>query len=327
MADRMNISRRGVVAGLAGATALGWNGLALGQAQPKSDAEVVRVGVVKVAGVTDVFAAQKLGFFKDAGVNVETTVSRSGAEGQAAVVAGQMEFLPLNSVSMILGLHQNFGFKAAADGFRSPKTAPGTSAILVRTDDSVRTPKDLEGKTVGIVTRKALHELYLTLWCAKQGVDIKKLKLMEVPYAQMVDVLAAKQVDAVVPLEPMITRGLSGGKVKVLSFYDLEVEPGHANGLWVGMGKWIDVHPVATAKFQAAVYRAQRHLSENPKEADALISEWTGLPPEFVSKMAKDLFLSEMPLDSLKKQVASMRELGWITRDVDVASALWQPKE
>jgi NitT/TauT family transport system substrate-binding protein len=324
MSNEFQISRRAALAGLAGACTLGLQRGAFAQSGDKSDAEVVRVGVVKVAGVSDIFTAQKLGYFKDEGVNVQTTVIRSGAEGQAAVVSGQMEFLPLNSASMILGLHQNFGFKAAADGFRAPERAPGTSAIVVRSDGPVASPKDLEGKTVGIVTRKALHELYLVLWCAKNGVDLKKLRLIEVPYAQMIDVLLSKQVDAVIPLEPMITRGISDGKAKVLAYYDTEVEPGHANGLWVGMGKWVDAHPIATRKFQAGIYRAQDYLNKNPREADKLIAEWTGLPADLVAKMGKDLFKSEMPVASLEGQVKSMRELGWIEREVKVADALWK---
>jgi NitT/TauT family transport system substrate-binding protein len=324
MSYEFQISRRAVLAGLAGTCALGVQPGAFAQTGDTSDAEVVRVGVVKVAGVSDIFTAQKLGYFKDEGVNVQTTVIRSGAEGQAAVVSGQMEFLPLNSASMILGLHQNFGFKAAADGFRAPERAPGTSAIVVRSDGPVASPKDLEGKTVGIVTRKALHELYLVLWCAKNGVDVKKLRLIEVPYAQMIDVLLSKQVDAVIPLEPMITRGISDGKAKVLAYYDTEVEPGHANGLWVGMGKWVDAHPIATRKFQAGIYRAQDYLNKNPQEADKLIAEWTGLPADLVAKMGKDLFKSEMPVASLEGQVKSMRELGWIEREVKVVDALWK---
>jgi NitT/TauT family transport system substrate-binding protein len=324
MSYEFQISRRAALAGLAGTCALGLQRNAFAQTGDTSDAEVVRVGVVKVAGVSDIFTAQKLGYFKDEGVNVQTTVIRSGAEGQAAVVSGQMEFLPLNSASMILGLHQNFGFKAAADGFRAPERAPGTSAIVVRSDGPVASPKDLEGKTVGIVTRKALHELYLVLWCAKNGVDVKKLRLIEVPYAQMIDVLLSKQVDAVIPLEPMITRGISDGKAKVLAYYDTEVEPGHANGLWVGMGKWVDAHPIATRKFQAGIYRAQDYLNKNPQEADKLIAEWTGLPADLVAKMGKDLFKSEMPVASLEGQVKSMRELGWIEREVKVVDALWK---
>lgn len=326
MSRDIRISRRAAMAGAAGAAFLGASGLTRAQSTDRSDAEVVRVGVVKIGGVADIHTAQKLGYFRDEGLNVETVVVRSGAEAQAAVVAGRMEFLPLNCVSFIFGLHEGFGFKAAADGFRAPMNPPGTSAVLVRNDNSVNTPADLERKTVGVVSRKGLHELYFTLWCRKHNVDIAKVRMLEVPYGQMIDVVTNRQVDAVLPLEPIITRGLADGRLKVLAFYDSEVEPGHANGLWVGMGRWMDAHPIATRKFQAAVYRAHATLTGEAAQASKMIAEWTDLAPEVVEKMGRDLFATDMPLQSMEGIARSMRELGWIQKEVNIADALWRAK-
>ena len=124
----LNLTRRATLIAAAGATALLASTRSWGQSNEPSDAPTVRVGVVKVTGVTPIYTAIKLGYFRDEGLNVETTVIRSGTEAQSAVAAGQLEFIPLNIASFIYGLHEGFDFKVAADSFRAPITPPGTAA-------------------------------------------------------------------------------------------------------------------------------------------------------------------------------------------------------
>lgn len=321
----MRISRRtllGIVAAASMAAACAIPAVAQDGA---SEADVVRVGAVPVSGQTDIHVAKSLGFFDEEGLNVEIVKVRSGAEAQAAVVSGNLEFIGVNAVSMILGLHEGFDFVAAADGFRAPRKEPGTAAIVVRNDGSVKAPKDLEGKRLGIVTRRGLHELYLVDWARKHDVNLEAVTIMEVAYPQMVDTLISDQVDAVIPLEPFIGRGMQSGKIEVLSYYDTEIDPGHANGLWVGMGSWAKAHPNATTKFQKAINRAHQYLNDNPDKRLQLTAEWTGLDPELLKEIAEDEFATDMPVASVQKQADTMLDLGWLKKPVNVSTAFWQP--
>lgn len=305
-----------LVAGLvlAAATTLG---LVAAQADTK-----VRIGAVPISGHLDVYTADKLGFFKDEGLDVEIVQVRSGAEAQAAVIAGDLHFIGVNGISMIFGLHEGFEFVVAADGFRAPETAPGTSAIVVRAG-TIQSPKDLEGQRLGIVARRGLHELYLKMWADENDVELSNITFIEVGYSQMIDSLVAEQIDAVIPLEPIITAGVKSGKVEVLSYYDTEVDPGHANGLWVGMRSWADENVDAINGFQNAVNRAHTYLNENPEERARLTVEWTKLDPELVAAAAQDLFTTELPVKSVQWQADQMHELGWIENEVDVSGAFW----
>ena len=49
------------------------------------EATKIRVGVLKIAGQTNAYIAQKQGFFKKRGLDVELTIIRSGAEGLSAM--------------------------------------------------------------------------------------------------------------------------------------------------------------------------------------------------------------------------------------------------
>lgn len=284
----------------------------------------IRVGAVPVAGQTDVHTAQTLGFFEEEGVSVEIVTVRSGAEAQAAVISGNLEFIGVNAVSMIFGLHEGFDFIVAADGFRAPSTPPGTSAIMVRADGQINTPGDLAGKRLGLVSRRGLHEMYLVLWANMHSLDLASVNLVEVGYGQMIDSLISNQVDAIIPLEPFITRGLRDGRVEVLSFYDTEIDPGHANGMWVGMRGFAESHPDAVSGFQRAIFRAHEFLNENPDERHRLTAEWTGLDLDMVLELAPDEFAADMPIQSVQWMADTMLELGWIERELDVTGAFWQ---
>src|SRR5690606_21880543 len=111
---------------------------------------------------------------------------------------------------------------------------------------------------------------------------------------------------------------------KVLSFYDTETAPGHANGLWVGMKKWVDANPAAARKFARAVNRAHDYLNNNPDARIKLIGEWTGFPEAFVKKMGGDVFATTMPVQSIRDQVDQMIANGWITKKIDISQAVWE---
>ncbi|MEQ9815457.1 MAG: ABC transporter substrate-binding protein [Azospirillaceae bacterium] len=283
----------------------------------------VRIGAVPISGHLDVYTAETLGYFDEEGLDVEIVQVRSGAEAQAAVIAGDLNFIGVNGISMIFGLHEGFEFVVGADGFRAPNEPPGTSAIVVRADGGIDEPADLEGQRLGIVTRRGLHELYLVMWAEENDVDLSTITFIEVGYGQMIDALVAEQVDAVIPLEPIITAGVQSGRVEVLSFYDTEVDPGHANGLWVGMRDWAEENTDAMNGFQNAVNRAHTYLNENPEERARLTVEWTNQSPELVAAAAEDEFTTELPIESVQWQADRMHELGWIENEVDVSGAFW----
>ena len=133
------------------------------------DAGKIRVGLIRLTVHGMVYAAEKLGYFKDEGIQVEPVIIRNGPEGQAAVVGGSLEFAGVNSVSFLFARSEDFPLIAVADAARGPDKPPAPIAILTLAGGPIDAPRNLEGKIVGTGARKTIAELHFILWADASG--------------------------------------------------------------------------------------------------------------------------------------------------------------
>ena len=296
------------------------------RAVEKSDAAPIRVGLIKITIQGAVFAAEKLGYFKEEGLKIEPVLVQNGAAGLAALAGDSLEFTGCPSTSFLMGRQEGFPFVAVADGARGPDSPPGPIAMLARNDGSINTPKDLEGKIIGTGSRKTTAELHFVFWAKKHGLDPDKVRYIEMPVPSLQDALISKQVDAIVTLEPFVTRALDDKKIKVIGYPDVEMEPGYSSALWIGREGWIKDHPIATEKFVRSIYRANEYLTKHLDQRIKLMAEWTGLSEDLLKRTAPDVLYTGLPTESLQRQFILMKTLGWIRPDFnfnEVEKALW----
>ena len=65
---------------------------------------------------------------------------------------------------------------------------------------AIKSPKDLEGKRIGVNVINSTAWLHAVAWLEKHDVDRTKVRFSEVPFPQMNDPLLAGQLDAIVRL-------------------------------------------------------------------------------------------------------------------------------
>jgi ABC-type amino acid transport substrate-binding protein len=89
-------------------------------------------------------------------------------------------------------------------------------AVLVKDSGPIRTPKDLEGRTVAVNTLQNVGPLTINAALEKAGVDYESVKYVEVPFPEMAAALEADRVDAAWVVEPFVTQGRRSGARPVL---------------------------------------------------------------------------------------------------------------
>ena len=147
----------------------------------------IKVGVVPVVDVAPLYLGIKKGFFKDEGLDVTPVVAQGGAAIIPAVVNGDQEIGFSNIVSLLLGQTHNLPVQVISQGIQATDDPNNdTAAVAVAKDSPIKTVKDLEGKTIAINTLKNISELTVKAALDGQGVDVSKLKFVEVPLPDMV---------------------------------------------------------------------------------------------------------------------------------------------
>src|SRR5580692_8332779 len=171
----------------------------------------LRVSTIPIIDTAPLAAAIAQGYFKDEGLDVDTTPTVGGAVGLPAVAAGQVQIGYSNLVSIVLGAQQGLGFQIIAAGSASGDMPPNTAGIFARKDSGFKTGADLEGKRIGVNTRNSINWLVVREWVRLNGGNPDRLTFLEVPFPSMADALRGNQIDVGYTVEPFLGAAVASG--------------------------------------------------------------------------------------------------------------------
>lgn len=220
------------------------------------------------------YAARDQGYYRDAGFDVEIVKSEGSNDAVRRVGAGVMDFGFGDLGAMILGRTRGLAVKGTAIVLDKDP-----SSIYTLKKAGVRTPKDLEGKSVGAGSAVSLRDLWPSL-AAANGVDMKKVTWVDMPGAAYVASLLSGKVDAIatyVTTLPSfeIQAKKQGDEIAVLSFADFGVDT-YGAGIFTTEDT-IRTKPDLVRKFTQASLRGYAWAFENP---DAAVQAFLRAHPE-----------------------------------------------
>ena len=180
----------------------------------------IRLGCTAADAFAEGFYAQELGFFKKAGLDVDISVFSSGSALATAAAGGALDVGISNTATLSNAFSRGIPVRILAGGGNYSSAAP-TVQMLVLKSSPIAAPKDLEGRTVGILTIRDTTQLGTMLWMQKAGADYTKVHFAEMPFAPMQAALERGTVDAIVLTEPWLGTARSSPTIRLLaSIYD-----------------------------------------------------------------------------------------------------------
>jgi NitT/TauT family transport system substrate-binding protein len=129
----------------------------------------------------------------------------------------------------------------------SASAAEAWDGVVVRANSAIKAPKDLEGKTIAVNALKGSAELSIRAVLARHGVDVSKLKFLEVPFPDQLAALQAGRVDAAAPVEPFVTQARAAG-ARVLFSYFAGLQPKLTVGTYFAMTPFIQKNDDVVAR-------------------------------------------------------------------------------
>ena len=238
----------------------------------------ILVGYWPIAAALPFYVSAQMGYWKDAGVDVELVKFADQVKVTEALLAGRINATATGTGSTQLALAElaspNF-FKILGANLSSEKSI--LDEIIVAKDSPYKKISDLKGKKIatGVGPQAALEAKMIF---AKNGVDGP---IMELSPAQHVASIAAGQIDAAYTYEPNGTVGRLNGTVRVLeagvrSKYML----GDGNAPWYGGAAVIATETMKSApgevkKYITGMKRGFDEVRKNINAARAVYPAYT----------------------------------------------------
>lgn len=226
--------------------------------------------------------ADRLGYFKDEGLNVEISDFSGGAKALQAVIGGSADVVSGAYEHVVDMQMKNQSFKAFVLQGRNPDLAIGVSKTTM---PNYKVPADLKGKSIGVTAPGSSTHIILSHWLTKNGVKPSDVSIIGVgATAGAVAALRTGKIDAISNLDPSITILETAGDIKIVA--DGRTTEG-AKALFGGSlpagclyatTDFVNKHPKTIQALTNAMVRALKWMQKaTPEEVAATV------PPQYVS--------------------------------------------
>jgi NitT/TauT family transport system substrate-binding protein len=291
----------------------------------KGEPATLKVGVIPIADVAPLYIGIDKGFFKQEKLTIDPKPAEGGAAIVASVVSGEDQVGFSNTTSLLIANSKNVPVKLIAQGVVGADTEDKAwDAVLVKGDSSIKSPKDLEGKTVAVNTLQNVGPLTINTALKAEGVDYTKVKYAEVPFPDALGALDAGRVDAAWEVEPFVSLAKSQGDKPILYPYE-QTAPNLTVASYFTTTQYAEQNSDVIDRFVKAMNKSLAYTQSHPAEVRKIVLTYTKIPPEAAKAMTLPVWKTDVGRPTIEKQATLAKEYGFLDEDPDLDELIRQP--
>lgn len=292
--------------------------------QPASAQDKIKLGVLPFSESLAAIIADKKGFFKEEGLDVEITKFDSGAIAVPVLQSGRIDIVLSNTISTLQAIEQGLDAIVLAPGAIVRTSPPDTTTALVVPKGSIKSIKDLEGKRIAVNVINSSAWLHMVAALEKHGVDRTKVRFAEVPFPQMNDPLLNGQLDAIGQVEPFRSALMATGKADIVAWTYVETAPNTDITQYIALKPWVEKNRATVAKFVRAVTKGAQFSAANEAETRDINQQFTNLNPALKDKVLLPRLGTEVSLKELNHTMGMMQKYGLLKQPVDLSVRIFK---
>jgi NitT/TauT family transport system substrate-binding protein len=262
----------------------------LARARPVAAQSMVTVRMG--AGPTDSFAeplfALDAGFFKRAGLAVELNLSPAL---MPALVGGAIDVSLGDVIQIANPVNAGVDLASFAGAGLYTSAAP-TTLFCAAKNGPIRVAKDLEGQAIGIVLVASLSDMAVREWMRRNGADLDKVRMIEMPFATMAPALQRGTVAAVMLPEPFLSDARND--VRVLGNAYEAIAASFYISIFMATRTWLTANPDVAKRVQQALYDTARWANTHRDETATILAKYARLDVERVHAMTRSTFATSL---------------------------------
>jgi len=256
--------------------------------------EAVKIGYLRLVMSLPTFVAQGKGLFSQEGLQVELIPFDSATAIMDALMASRIDCIGSTGTTGFW-----FAAQSAPQRFKifllyGTKSMEEDNAfsVVVKKDSPLKGLKDLKGKKVG--TYPGASSVALAKAVISTQIDPDKVIFTEIPPPNMIQVLAAGQIDAFFAPEPCGTIAIAQGVGRYLRESPLtllKLRRGIPGAAFAFSAKFLQGSPEQAKRLKSCFDKAVDYIRTNEKETRPYLAKYTGLPEPVAMSIPFDQFI------------------------------------
>ncbi len=232
-----------------------------------SEAGAIRLGMTTWVGYGPLFLARDLGYFKDAGLDVELKIIEESSIYMAAVASGELDGSAATVDEMMKWRRPDFCFKSIV----ALDDSHGGDGVLATND--VKAFTDIKGKDVAL-NEGSVSEFWFNLLLTKNGMTESDVNIVNMTSDDAAAAFIGGRIPVAVTWEPHLTETRKSGQGQVL--VDSSTTPGAIVDVVSLTCDIVEKRPDEVKAFVSAYYKAVEYIKANPDKAYEIMAKGVG---------------------------------------------------
>ena len=281
----------------------------------------IRIGVTPTEVYAEAYYAADEGFFTKGGLDATVETLSSGSAAANAILGGSLDVGITTPLLLANAILRQVPFVLIAGGPLSTLKDP-QSMLCVKSTSPIKTAKDLEGKTVGMIVLKTTTELSLDAWLDKNGADRAKVHRVEVLFSEMESALDRGTVDAAIISEPFLTTSLHSGTIRSIGNPNLAIAPAYLLGAWFTTRTFAQQNPDTVKKFVDVIYSTAKWANTHRDATALIVSKYMKIDPNVTKVMNRIEYAETMRYPEMQALLDSGVRYGALPKPVVAADMM-----
>lgn len=280
-----------------------------------AQAGTLSIGHTTWVGYGTLYLARDLGYFKEAGLDLQLTTIEEASMYMAAQASGKLSGSASTIDEILKYRSKDFCFKAVA----ALDESHGGDGIVVQND--IADMQGLKGKSVA-VNEGSVSQFWLSYLLKKAGMSMADIEVQNMTADDAASAFIAGHVPAAVTWEPNLTMVKQKGSGKVL--VDSSATPGVIVDVVALDCGVIEKQPEDVKALVAGLYKAVEYTKQNPEKAYEIMAKGVGgylSNPKDLAEAAKGVKFYDQAMS--EKLLGTPGKAGDIAEIIKLANETW----
>ena len=250
-----------------------------------AEGPTIHVGAGLDVESTPLLYAKQAGLFTRAGINVEIEKLTGGGTAIAAAVAGGgLDVGKASTFALIVAHSKGVPFVLLVPAAYYSSSDPDIP-LIVAASSPIRRPRDLDGKTIGVVSLATTMRLADQAWIDAGGGDSHSVHFVELSPPAVPPAIEQGRIDGATLSEPVLSAAMGTGKFRVLGYSYNAIGKHFDLADWFSNADWVAKNRELAATFARVMIAANAYVGAHEAEVMPLVASYVGIDPAVLAKM------------------------------------------